>query len=109
MALNLAAGLRVIRAGVDQPGAGGGDNPVTLASLQRCECRSGSKPNCYQPVTSAGTPNPSNARVIAAIAPAAFSTSQARAATSSRLQSSRTSKTTAFAPPASSTSVASIW
>jgi hypothetical protein len=47
--------------------------------------------------------------VIAAMAPAAFSTSQASVATSSRVQSSRTSNTTAVAPPASLTSVASIW
>jgi hypothetical protein len=59
--------------------------------------------------TSAGTPNRSNAAVIAVMAPAAFSTSQAKVAARTRLQSSRTSKTTAFAPPASLTSVASIW
>ena len=59
--------------------------------------------------TSAETPNRSNAAVIAATAPAAFSASHARVATRQRVQSSSTSNTTAFSPVASLTSVASIW
>jgi hypothetical protein len=59
--------------------------------------------------TSAGTPNSWNARVIAVIAPAASSTSQANVATSSRVQSSSTSNTTALCLWARMISVASIW
>ena len=59
--------------------------------------------------TMAGAPCLAAASVIAAAAALAVSALAARQAASTRVQSSSTSKTTAGWPPASFTSVASIW